>query len=329
MGSVPSWFIDEARAAVPGAHVDYAAHLGPHPRLIEAVEARLRTAAGDWAEAETAVVFIGRGALVPEANADHVRLGRMVFERGEWASVETGFIQVTRPSLPDTLDKAYAQGARRIVVMGHWLFPGRLRKWTVAQSQEWAAAHPEAEVRVAEVIGACPELADVVVERYREMLPEAPPMGSPTYLAGLLLRNREVLVIGGGRVAERRVPRLLEAGARVRLVSPELTPSLRALAEEGRFDWVPRAFLDSDLGEAWYVLAATNDPTVNRAAAELAERHLRFCVRADDAERGTAWTPATADAHGLTVAVIGNRDPRLSRAVRDAVMHTVTGHGAR
>ncbi|MFD0867447.1 bifunctional precorrin-2 dehydrogenase/sirohydrochlorin ferrochelatase, partial [Tessaracoccus lubricantis] len=106
----------------------------------------------------------------------------------------------------------------------------------------------------------------------------------------------------------------------LRLVSPTLTPALRALAEEGRFEWIPRAFLDSDLGDAWYVLAATNDPTANRAASDIAESHHRFCVRADDARAGTAWTPATADAHGLTVAVIGNRDPRLSRAVRDAVV---------
>ncbi|GAA4900662.1 hypothetical protein GCM10025789_18980 [Tessaracoccus lubricantis] len=313
-------FIDAARSAVPGAHVDYAAHLGPHPRLLDAVEARLHAALGGWAEPETTVVFVGRGALVPEANADHVHLARLLLERGEWADVEPAFIQVTRPSLPTALDRAYAAGARRIVVMGHWLFPGMLSTWTWKQADGWAAAHADAEVRVADVIGPCAELADVVVERYLEVLPEAPPHGSPTYLAGLWLRNRDVLVLGGGRVAERRVPRLLEAGARLRLVSPTLTPALRALAEEGRFEWIPRAFLDSDLGDAWYVLAATNDPTANRAASDIAESHHRFCVRADDARAGTAWTPATADAHGLTVAVIGNRDPRLSRAVRDAVV---------
>ncbi|MBB1484111.1 hypothetical protein H5392_09600 [Tessaracoccus sp. MC1865] len=316
-------FIAEARSAVPGAHVDYAAHLGPHPRLMEAVEGRLHAARGDWAPAETSVVFVGRGALVPDANADHVRLARMLLERGEWADVEPAFIQVTRPSLPTALDRSYAAGARRIVVMGHWLFPGMLSTWTQRQTDEWAAAHPDAEVRVADVIGACAELADVVVERYLEMLPEAPPHGSPTYLAGLLLRNRDVLVLGGGKVAERRVPRLLEAGARLRVVAPHLTPALRMLAEEGRFEWIRRAFLDSDLGDAWYILAATDDPTANRAASQMAEAHHRFCVRADDARAGTAWTPATADAHGLTVAVIGNRDPRLSRAVRDAVVAVV------
>lgn len=317
-------FIDEAIDAVPTAHVDYAAHLGPHPRLLDAVEACLTAARGDWAEAETTVVFIGRGALVPEANADHVRLGRMLFERGDWADVQTGFIQVKRPSLPEALDRAHAGGARRIVVMGHWLFPGRLRNWTIEQAALWATEHPDAEVRVADVIGACPELADVVVERYLEMLPEAPPHGSPTYLAGLLLRNRDVLVVGGGKVADRRVPRLIEAGARVRVVSPSLTEPLARLAEEGRIAWSERAFVDTDLGEAWFILAATDDPGVNKVVAQLAEARHRFCVRADDANSGTAWTPATADAHGLTVAVIGNRNPRLSRAVRDAVVSVVS-----
>lgn len=316
-------FIDEALAAVPGAHIDYAAHLGAHPRLIEAVEARLHAARADWVEEETSLAFIGRGALVPEANADHVRLGRMLFEGGRWAEVSTGFIQVTRPSLPETLDRLYAQGSRRIVVMGHWLFPGRLRNWALEQSHAWAAQHPDAEVRVADVIGACVELADVVVERYLEMLPEAPPMGSPTYLTGLLLRNRDVLVVGGGRVAERRVPRLVEAGARVRLVSPSATPALRELAEEGRIEWIERAFLDPDLGDAWYVLAASDDPVANATVSHLAEERHIFCVRADAAHAGTAWTPATAEAHGMSVAVIGNRNPRLSRAVRDAVVAVV------
>lgn len=316
-------FIDEACERVPGAHIDYAAHLGPHPRLMEAVEQRLHAARGDWSEEETTVVFVGRGALVPEANADHVRLARMLHERGSWQSFETGFIQVTRPSLPETLDRAYATGARRIVVMGHWLFPGRLRTWTHERSEAWAMEHRDAEVRVAEVIDACPELADVVAERYLEMLPQAPTHGSPTYLSGLRLRDRDVLVIGGGKVATRRIPRLLEAGARVRVVSPSLTEELRALAGEGRFAFSERPFLDSDLGDAWYVLAATDQPSVNALAARLAEERHTFCVRADAADEGSAWTPAVDNAHGLTVAVIGNRDPRTSKRVKEAIAATL------
>lgn len=313
-------FIAEAASRVPGAHVDYARHLGPDPRLVGVVEARMAEAAGDWEPAATTVLFVGRGALVPDANADHVRLARLLFERGRWADVEAAFIQVTRPSLPEALDRAYAHGARQILVVGHWLFAGQLRTWTHEQSSAWVASHPDAQVRVAEVIGACDPLADVVVERYREMLPEAPVSGSPTYVTGLMLRDRDVLIVGGGSVASRRVPRLLDVGARVTVVAPSLTPSLKASVAEGRVRWVSREFVESDLDGMWYVLAATDSPTVNAGVAAGAESRRTFCVRADDARGGSAWTPATADAHGVTVAVVGNRDPRRSRAVRDAVV---------
>ncbi|MGB6575797.1 MAG: NAD(P)-dependent oxidoreductase, partial [Trebonia sp.] len=62
------------------------------------------------------------------------------------------------------------------------------------------------------------------------------------YLLGLRLRGRRVVVIGGGAVAARRIPRLLAAGADVALVSPEVTPALEELAAHGRIDWQPRAY---------------------------------------------------------------------------------------
>lgn len=74
------------------------------------------------------------------------------------------------------------------------------------------------------------------------------------------------------------------------------------------------------MGSAWYVLAATNDPEVNARVAGAAEAARVFCVRADAARLGTAWTPAVERAAGLTVAVVGNRDPRRSVRVRDALL---------
>ena len=61
------------------------------------------------------------------------------------------------------------------------------------------------------------------------------------YLLGLRLRGRQVLVVGGGAVAARRVPRLLAAGADVLLVSPSATPALEELASHGRIEWRRRA----------------------------------------------------------------------------------------
>lgn len=316
-------FIQEALGEIPHASVRYARHLGPDPLLVGAVRARMAAAMGEWQPADTTLVFLGRGALVPEANADHVRLARMHFEEGGWRDVEHCFIQVTQPSLPEGLDRAYANGARKLLVMGHWLFPGLLRTWTRQQGAEWAARHPDAEVRFAEVIGDCDELARVVIERYREVLPPDDDEGAPAYLSGLRLRGRRVVVVGGGVVSSRRVPRLLDAGADVVLIAPAATPGLEALAAEGRIAWERRPYAAEDLDGAWYVLAQTDSPEVNALVAAEAEANRTFCVRADDATRGTAWTVTTLNTDGITVGVLGSRDPVRSRNIRDALLATV------
>lgn len=145
-------------------------------------------------------------------------------------------------------------------------------------------------------------------------------MKPPPYPSGLRLGGRRVLVVGGGSVAQRRVPALIAAGADVHLVSPEVTPAVEGLARSGEMRWHRRRFQDSDVNDSWYVLAVTDDPAVNMRVSELAERQRIFCVRADDGRQGTAWTPAVGRHEGITVAVLGNREPRRSAAVRDAIL---------
>jgi uroporphyrin-III C-methyltransferase/precorrin-2 dehydrogenase/sirohydrochlorin ferrochelatase len=140
------------------------------------------------------------------------------------------------------------------------------------------------------------------------------------YPSGLRLQGRRVLVVGGGHVAQRRVPRLIASGADVVVVSPETTPAVEGLAAGGEITWHQRRFRPEDLDGAWYVVAATDDPDVNRLVGEEAERSRIFCVRADDATEATAWTPAVGRAAGVTVAVLGNREPRRSAGVRDAIV---------
>lgn len=142
----------------------------------------------------------------------------------------------------------------------------------------------------------------------------------PPYPSGLRLQGRRVLVVGGGHVAQRRVPRLLAAGAEVVVVSPVTTPAVEGLARAGEITWVERGYQDVDLDEAWYVIAATDDPAVNERVSAEAERRRVFCVRADDAREATAWTPAVGRHAGVTVAVLGNREPRRSAGVRDAII---------
>lgn len=146
----------------------------------------------------------------------------------------------------------------------------------------------------------------------------------PTYPAGLRLSGRRVVVVGGGNVAQRRLPALISAGARVHVVSPHVTPAIEGLVGAGEVAWVPRRFEPTDLDGAWYVVAATDDAAVNDRVGEAAEERRTFCVRSDDASRATAFTPAVGRHDGVTVAVLGerpaDRDPRRSALVRDEVV---------
>ncbi|MEU5437068.1 uroporphyrinogen-III C-methyltransferase [Streptomyces sp. NPDC020719] len=144
----------------------------------------------------------------------------------------------------------------------------------------------------------------------------------PAYPVGLRLTGRRVVVIGGGQVAQRRLPALIAAGADIVLVSPAATPSVEAMADTGEITWHRRAYEDGDLADAWYALIASSDTAANERASAEAERHRVWCVRSDDASRATAWTPATGRSEGVTVAVLtgGAPDPRRTAAVRDAVV---------
>ncbi|MEO3766500.1 uroporphyrinogen-III C-methyltransferase [Streptomyces sp. B8F3] len=144
--------------------------------------------------------------------------------------------------------------------------------------------------------------------------------GSDAYPVGLRLAGRRVVVLGGGQVAQRRLPALLAAGALVTLVSPSATPSVEAMADAGELTWERRRYADGDLAGAWYAVVATRDPEANAAASAEAERRRVWCVRSDDASAATAWTPATGRSEGVTVAVLTGSDPRRSAAVRDAVV---------
>jgi uroporphyrin-III C-methyltransferase/precorrin-2 dehydrogenase/sirohydrochlorin ferrochelatase len=139
------------------------------------------------------------------------------------------------------------------------------------------------------------------------------------YLLGLRLQGRRVLVVGGGAVATRRIPALLDVGADIVLVSPAVTASLEDLAAAGRIRWEERGYADGDCAGAWLVCACTDDPPVNAAVAAAAEQQRTWCVRADDAQLSAAWTPASGRADDVRVGVLSG-DPRHSAAIRDAIL---------
>ncbi|BBX17366.1 uroporphyrinogen-III C-methyltransferase [Mycolicibacterium duvalii] len=136
------------------------------------------------------------------------------------------------------------------------------------------------------------------------------------YLVGLRLAGKKVVVVGGGTVAQRRLPLLVASGADVHVITKAATPVVEAI--DG-ITLTLRPFRDGDLEGAWYVIAATDDPDVNAAIVAEAETRRVFCVRADIAVEGTAVTPATFDHEGLSVGVLAGGEHRRSAAIRTAI----------
>jgi uroporphyrin-III C-methyltransferase/precorrin-2 dehydrogenase/sirohydrochlorin ferrochelatase len=140
------------------------------------------------------------------------------------------------------------------------------------------------------------------------------------YLVGLRLAGKKVVVVGGGTVAQRRVPVLIAHGAQVHVVALVATPAVEALAEQKPGITLDlRAYRDGDLDGAWYAIAATDNPSVNAEVVAEAERRHIFCVRADAGREGTAVTPASFDYEGLLVGVLASGEHRRSAAVRSAI----------
>ncbi|MEU0470213.1 uroporphyrinogen-III C-methyltransferase [Amycolatopsis sp. NPDC006131] len=143
------------------------------------------------------------------------------------------------------------------------------------------------------------------------------------YLVGLDLAGRRVVLVGGGTVAQRRLPRLISAGAAVELISPSTTPAVGGMIDAGEVVWHQRRYADGDLDGAWYVLACTDDPEVNAAVCAEAERRRIFCVRADAGIEGTAVTAAVGRHEGLVVGVLSGGQPLRSAAVRDNIVEAL------
>jgi uroporphyrin-III C-methyltransferase/precorrin-2 dehydrogenase/sirohydrochlorin ferrochelatase len=139
--------------------------------------------------------------------------------------------------------------------------------------------------------------------------------GLPDYPLALSMAGKRAVVVGGGRVARRRVLRLLEAGAHVVVIAPEVDPELAVLP----IAVLRREYQDGDLATAWLAHAATSDPAVNARVAAEAERCRIWCVRADDAAASPAWTPAVARHGDIAVAITAGGDPRRAQRLRAAV----------
>lgn len=141
--------------------------------------------------------------------------------------------------------------------------------------------------------------------------------GYPIVLEG---EEIEAVVVGGGRIAERKARSLLAAGARVRMVAPEFSVGAWALglSEQG-CNLIQRPYESDDLAGATLVVAATNQPDVNARVAVDARARGQLVNVVDEPLVGNFVTPATHRSGDLVVAVTAGGVPSASTRVRDAI----------
>jgi precorrin-2 dehydrogenase/sirohydrochlorin ferrochelatase len=140
------------------------------------------------------------------------------------------------------------------------------------------------------------------------------------YAAFLNLRGRLCTVVGGGKVAERKIRKLLDCGAYVRVISPNVRPQLQRWAEEGRIEWLCRPYVPGDVADAWLVFAATSDRQVNRLVWAEAEQAGRLVNVIDDPDLCTLTVPASTRRGVLQVAIsTSGTNPAVAARLRQVL----------
>ncbi|HUS12606.1 MAG TPA: bifunctional precorrin-2 dehydrogenase/sirohydrochlorin ferrochelatase [Pyrinomonadaceae bacterium] len=140
----------------------------------------------------------------------------------------------------------------------------------------------------------------------------------------LNLKSRRVVVIGGGEVAERKVRSLLDTGAAITVISPDLSSELMSLASAGRIDFQHRNYTPGDCKGASLVLSATDDPEVNRAVSAEARATGVLLNTADQPALCDFFMPAIVRRGDLTIAVsTGGSSPALAARLRDDIANVV------
>ena len=138
--------------------------------------------------------------------------------------------------------------------------------------------------------------------------------------AFLKLENRQVIIIGGGSLAESKLPTLLEAGARVRIISPRLNPSLTAQVRAHNLDWWPKLYEPGDLAGAFLVIAATSIPEVNAAVFREAEARNILCNAVDDIDHCHFYYGSIVQRGDLQIAISTNgKSPALAQRIRQEI----------
>jgi precorrin-2 dehydrogenase/sirohydrochlorin ferrochelatase len=140
------------------------------------------------------------------------------------------------------------------------------------------------------------------------------------YPIGLRIEGQRCLVVGGGKVAERKTRGLIECGAQVTVISPELTPGLTALTVDRGIMWEPRGYQLGDATGFFLVMAATDDPEVQDQVQADARRCQTLLNVADVPEKCNFILPALVRRGSLTVAIsTSGKSPALAKRLRHEI----------
>jgi precorrin-2 dehydrogenase / sirohydrochlorin ferrochelatase len=131
------------------------------------------------------------------------------------------------------------------------------------------------------------------------------------------LKGKKVVVIGGGRVAERKVAGLLGTGSLITVISPQATDELKGLASDGVIKWLEKSFSKKDIEDAFLIFAATNDKVLNQSIKMAASDHQLVTI-ADDPDGSDFHVPSHIQRGRLSIAVsTGGASPTLARKIRE------------
>lgn len=148
----------------------------------------------------------------------------------------------------------------------------------------------------------------------------------PFLPVALNIRDKNCLVVGGGSVGTRKVQNLLRAGAAVTVVSPQVTTELSSEVSAGRVHWIEAEFHEDQLADAYLVVAATDDATLNATIVELAAGRGALTCDVSSADRSSLIFGALLTADETTIAVFtGGRDPTKARQTRDRIADLLAG----
>lgn len=142
-----------------------------------------------------------------------------------------------------------------------------------------------------------------------------------TTMLGISLAGRRVVLVGGGAVTGRRLPRFLDDGADILIVAPILSDDTRVLLERHGLRHESRPVRVDDVEDAWLVHTATGDPRVDAEVAAWCESRRILCINASNGAHGSARLTAESRAGDVVVGVMSDSgvDPRRAARLRDAI----------